>query len=131
MEPKREAPPFESNPQAVFSRGVTTRSTTKANKKKKLQIAVGSLKLTELPVDTQCCMLSFLTRNELARCAAINQACRSVATLDHMWEGFLADQFGAVKVTGNCRLVWGSTPARQFSNLAKAACTLLCARNPS
>jgi hypothetical protein len=50
MEPQENALPFEFDPEAPFSPGVTTRSKTKGKEKKMLLVAGGS-SLTELPND--------------------------------------------------------------------------------
>jgi hypothetical protein len=89
MEPPRDASPFKFDPEANFNQGVTTRSKTKANKKKTLlSKSAGGLSLTELPNEMQSCVFTFLSRDDLARCSAVNRACRSIATLDDLWEPF-------------------------------------------
>jgi hypothetical protein len=118
MKFQRNATPFE------FDRpGVTTRSQTKATRKKMSRVG-GCLSLTELPTDAQCCVLTFLACYELARYSELNRDCCAVATLDHLWEPLVAEQFAAVTMTGTSRFIWGSTLARQFSKLAQAACTV-------
>jgi hypothetical protein len=82
------------------------------------------LSLTELPIDAHSYVLTFLARDELARYSELNRDCCAVAKLDHLWEPFLAERFAAVTMAGMSHLTWGSTPARQFSKLAQAACTV-------
>jgi hypothetical protein len=54
--------------EAMFSPGVT-RSQTKATRQMIMMLQTGGgLSFNELPVDAQCCGLTFLARYELARC---------------------------------------------------------------
>jgi hypothetical protein len=121
MEPVRSTKMFEVDREAIFSLGVTTRSKSKATRRIMLQ--TGGVSLPELPVDAQCCVFTFLAHYDLARCSAVSRACRAVATLDHLWEPFLADQFFAVKLDRS-DAVLGTKPAFQFIVLAQARCTV-------
>jgi hypothetical protein len=78
------------------------------------------LRLPELPVDMQCCVLGFLKYDGLARLSSVSHTLRSVATLDRLWEHLLLTHYNAVKP-----LVWGgATPARQFRAMALAKWTV-------
>jgi hypothetical protein len=65
-------------------------------------------------------VIAFLARDDLAHFSIVNQACRSVATVDHVWRPLLAVHFKAVKPL----VMWGPTPARQFGALALAVCSV-------
>jgi hypothetical protein len=86
-------------------------------------LLTGGVSLTELPVDVQCCVFTFLACYDLARCSAVSRACRAVATLDHLREPFLAGQFSAVKLDRS-GAVLGTKPAFQFIALAQARYTV-------
>jgi hypothetical protein len=93
------------------------------------------LSFPKLPVDTQCCVLSYLACDDLAHFSVVSHAYHDVATLDHLWKPLLAEHFKAVTplspalwesapaapqfralVLDPC--LWGSTPAHQFYALA-------------
>jgi hypothetical protein len=59
-------------------------------------------------------VLSYLKPRDLARFSEASRICRNDATLNFLWQPFLATHFALVKP----RLEWGRTPASQFSALA-------------